>query len=116
LRPDLVPGREQEEVEEDRLHEGGNLDVELPDHDTGKQSPDNDAETETAELHASDQKADRERQEDREFGIVPQPMMTKSIARYPEISSFRKSTAVTTRIDDVRSSGIGHEREFTRQR
>jgi hypothetical protein len=67
LRPDLVAGREQEEIEEDRLHERGNLDVELPDHDTGKQSPDNDAETETAELHAPDQEADREREKDRQL-------------------------------------------------
>ncbi len=74
LRSDLVAGREQEQIEEDRLHERRNLDVELPDHDAGQQRPDHDAETEAAELQAPDQEADREREENRQFGIGPQPM------------------------------------------
>ena len=36
LRPHLVPGREEEQVEEDRLDERRDLDVELPDQDAGQ--------------------------------------------------------------------------------
>jgi len=71
LRPDLVPGREQEEIEEDGLDDGGNLDVKLSDQNAGKQTTDNYPEAEAPKLDAADQEADREREEDRQLRIVP---------------------------------------------
>ena len=51
---------------------GRDLDVELPDQNPGQERPDDDPETEAPELDAADQEADREREEDRQLGIVPQ--------------------------------------------
>ena len=78
MRPHLVPGGEQEEIEEDRLDDGRDFDIELPDQNPGQQRPDDDPEAETPELNAADQKANRKRQKDRQLGIVPQCLYEKS--------------------------------------
>ena len=72
LRTDLVAGREQEQVEKDDLDERMDGNVELSDHHAGQQRPHDVAEGEGPEPHAPDQESERERQEDRQLGIVPQ--------------------------------------------
>jgi hypothetical protein len=72
LRSDLVTGREEEKIEEYDLDDGRDLDVELADQDTGQQSADDYPKAEAPELDATDEEADREREEDRQLGIVPQ--------------------------------------------
>ena len=72
LRADLVARREQEEVEEDRLDQRRDLDVELPDQHAGQQTADDDPEAEAAELDPTDQEAERDRQEDRELRVLAQ--------------------------------------------
>jgi len=71
LRADLVAGGEQEQVEKDDLDERMDGNVELSDHHAGQQRPHDVAEGEGAEPHAPDQESERERQEDRQLGIVP---------------------------------------------
>ncbi len=70
LRSDFVSRREEEQIEEDRLHERRDLDVELSNHDAGEEGAHDDAEAEAAELHASDQKPDRKREKNRELRIA----------------------------------------------
>src|SRR5204862_3360590 len=65
-------GREEEEIEEDRLHDRRDLDVELADQHAGQQRAHNDPKTEAPELEAPDQEANREREEDRQFRIMLQ--------------------------------------------
>ena len=77
LRSHFIPGGEEEEIEEDRLYDGGDLDVELPDQNSGQERPDDDPEAKAPELDATDQEADREREEDRQFGILLQRLYEK---------------------------------------
>ena len=72
LRPDLVAGGEQEQVEEDDLDERVDLDVELPDEHAGEQRADDVAQAEAADADAPDDEPDGEGQEDRELGILAQ--------------------------------------------
>src|SRR4029077_3445902 len=77
LRAHLIPGGEEEEIEEDRLDDGRNLDVELPDQNPGQERPDDDPEAEAPELDTTDQEANRESEENRQLGIVPQRLYEK---------------------------------------
>ena len=71
LRPDLVAGGEEKEVEEDDLDDRIDVDVELSDQDAREQRPDDVAEPEGPDPDPPEHEAHRERQEDRELGIAP---------------------------------------------
>ena len=78
LRPDFIARRKQGQVEEDRLDQRGNLDVELADKDPGKQASNDNPEAETPELQPPDQKTHRKRQEDSKLGDLPKRATKKS--------------------------------------
>jgi len=72
LRSDLVARCEEEEIEKDRLHQGRNFNVQLTDEDASEETADHNAEREAAELHAANQEANCNRQEDRELRVLAQ--------------------------------------------
>src|SRR5262245_48140281 len=73
LWSDLVAGGEQEEIEEEGLHEGGHLDVELADQDARQQRAHHGAEGEGADPQLADEEADRQREEDGELDGSEEP-------------------------------------------
>src|SRR5262249_52640068 len=74
LRPDLVAGREQEEVEEHGLDDARDLDAELTNQDAGEEGAHHRPETEAPDLQLADEKAERQREEDRQLRIVPEAL------------------------------------------
>src|SRR5262249_31867164 len=74
LRPDLVAGREEEEVEEHGLHDTGDLDAELSDEDSREQGAHHRAEAEAPDLQLADEEAEGQRQEDRQLRIVSEAL------------------------------------------
>ena len=72
LGPDLVPGGEQEQVEEDDLDQGVDLDVELAHEHSREEGAHDVPQAEGPEAEPPDREAQGEGQEDRELGVLPQ--------------------------------------------
>ena len=72
LGADLVPGREQEEVEEDRLHGRGDRHADLADDHSRQESAQDWTQRELPQADASEEEPDGERQEERQLGVLPE--------------------------------------------
>ncbi len=72
LGPHLVAGGEQEQVEEDVLDGGGDLDVELADEDAGQQRAHHRPQAERPEPEPADEEADGQGEEDGQFRVLPE--------------------------------------------
>ncbi len=97
LGADLVPGREEKEVEEDDLDDRVDGNVELSDEDAGQQRPDDVSELEGPEPNAPEHEPHCERQEDGELGIVAKSIRHVFHATPLPQRATRRSHGVPTR-------------------
>src|SRR6185436_20745110 len=86
LWPDLVAGREEEQVEEDGLDDAGDLDVELPDEHARQERAHHRPEAEAPDLELADEEAQGQREEDRQLRIVPEAIDEPSHRFTPQLA------------------------------